>query len=235
MHPITSSKRFCVSLIAGLACALPGVGSAEEIVFDTPAKGFSYSLGVQTGNNIVKQLPDAAGDIDLEAMMLGISDRLAGNKTRLDVAELAFWSGKFLAMLEERNKAKAGDNIQAGIDFRTQYEQKEGVAKTSGGVLYRQLEAGEGRQPGIGQVVSLHVIGRTLSGRLFDDSRSRGVAHQVKVRELREGLQEAVTLMNAGARWEVVVPPELAYGELGKGDIGPNETLLYEIELLNIQ
>lgn len=235
MHPVTSSKRYCVSLIAGLACALPGVGSAQEIVFDTPAKGFSYSLGVQTGNNIVNQLPDAAADIDLEAMMLGISDRLKGKKARLDVAELAFWSGKFLAMLEERSKAKAGDNLQAGIDFRAQYEQKEGATKTGSGVLYRELETGEGRQPGIGQIVSLHVVGRRLNGNVFDDSRSRGAAHQIKVRDMREGLQEAVTLMNVGAKWEVVVPPELAYGEEGKGDIGPNETLVYEIELLNIQ
>jgi len=235
MHPVTYSKRLCVGLVAALACTLPGVGSAEKIIFDTPAKGFSYSLGVQTGNNIISQLPDAAGEIDLEAMMLGVSDRLKGNESRLDVAELAFWSGKFLAMLEERSKVKAGDNLKAGAAFRTEYQQAQGVKKTSSGVLYRELEGGEGRQPGIGQIVSLHVIGRLLSGRVFDDSRAREAAHRIKVRDLREGLQEAVTLMKTGSRWEVVVPPELAYGQIGKGDIGPNETLIYEIELLNIQ
>jgi FKBP-type peptidyl-prolyl cis-trans isomerase FklB len=223
-------------IAAVVSCALLHNVAAQELKLDTPAKGFSYSLGVQTGNNIRTQLPQALKDIDLGAMMMGIRDRLEGRENRLDVAEMAFWSGKFLKTLEDREKAKAGDNLIAGEQFREQYKARAGVQATSSGVLYTEIKPGAGRQPGIGQTVSVHYVGKLISGSEFGNSRSENEGPQeLKVRELRAGLQEAITLMQGGAVWEVVIPPELAYGKEGVGTIGPNETLIYEIELLEIK
>ena len=226
------------TIFAGLVCATLQLQSAaaEEPKLDSAAKGFSYSLGVQTGNNIRKQLPQALDDIDLEAMMLGIRDRLQGRDVRLDVPEMAFWSGKFLKMLEDRQQAQKGENLAIGKTFRDSYARQTGAQATNSGVLYKELQPGTGRQPGIGQSVSVHYQGKTIAGKLFGDSRSgQGEPQLLKVRELRSGLQEAITLMQVGAKWEVVIPPELAYGEQGVGVIGPNETLIYEIEVLEVK
>ena len=81
----------------------------------------------------------------------------------------------------------------------------------------------------------MHYVGKLRNGKEFGNSYSEGQPHTVKVRELRAGLQEVITLMQKGAKWEVVVPPELAYGEQGVGEIGPNETLIYQVELVDIK
>ncbi|MEM7408113.1 MAG: FKBP-type peptidyl-prolyl cis-trans isomerase [Pseudomonadota bacterium] len=235
-----TGSPWLLALVTAACCAVANAQSTAESKdgqqeLNTPARGFSYSLGVQTGNNIRKQLPQALADIDLEAMMLGIRDRLEGRENRLDVAEMTFWSGKFLQMLEARRESKKADNLVLGKQFRDDYATRDGVRSTSSGVLYKELAAGSGRQPGIGQSVRLHFKGRLVSGRQFGDSRADSAQPaEISVREMRPGLQEAVTLMQKGGRWEVVIPPELAYGEAGAGDVGPNETLIYEIELIDI-
>jgi FKBP-type peptidyl-prolyl cis-trans isomerase FklB len=209
--------------------------AADNIKLDSPAKGFSYSLGLQTGENIRKQLPQAVNDIDLEAMVAGIRDRLRNTPNRLDVAEMAFWSGKFLKALEERERVRQQDNIALGEQFRADYAKRPDVKTTDSGLLYREIKAGNGRQPGIGQAVAMHFVGRLRNGKEFGNSYTEGQPHVVKVREMRSGLQEAVTLMQVGAKWEVVVSPELGYGAEGVGDIGPNETLMYQLELVDIK
>lgn len=226
-------KRMPLVILSAALFAQPTL--ADEVKLNTPAKGFSYSLGLQTGENIRKQLPQAVNDIDLEAMVMGIRDRLQNRPNRLDVAELTFWSGKFLQILEEREKARQEENIAEGKQFRADYGKGEGVTTTNSGILYRELQAGDGRQPGIGQTVAMHYVGRLRNGKEFGNSYTEGQPHTVKVRELRAGLQEAITLMQKGAKWEVVVPPELAYGAQGVGEIGPNETLIYQLELVDIK
>jgi FKBP-type peptidyl-prolyl cis-trans isomerase len=198
-------------------------------------RAFSYIIGMQTGNGLRKQLPTAVDDIDIEAMMQGIKESLAGERPRLDVAEMAFWSGKFLKMLDDRKKAKKGINLIDGKAFRDEYATRNGVSATASGILYRELKAGSGKQPGFGQSVLVHYRGTFINGTEFDSSIARGEPTSLRVRDVIPGWQEILTLMPAGAKWEAVIPPELAYGEAGAGDVGPNETLIFELEIIEVQ
>ena len=196
---------------------------------------FAYIIGMQTGNNLRKQLPQVVDDIDLEAMAQGIKEALAGQPPRLDVSEITYWSGSFLAMLEEREKGRKEQNLVDGKAFRDSYAKLEGVQDTGTGIYYKVLTKGNGRQPGIGQTVVVHYKGAFIDGRVFDNSHDRGQAQVLKVRDVLPGWQEVLTLMPVGSKWEAVIPPELAYGEAGAGRVGPNSTLVFEIELIGIQ
>lgn len=196
---------------------------------------FAYIIGMQTGNNLRKQLPQVVDDIDLEAMAQGIKEALAGQPPRLDVSEITYWSGSFLAMLEEREKGRKEQNLVDGKAFRDSYAKLEGVQDTGTGIYYKVLTKGNGRQPGIGQTVVVHYKGALIDGRVFDNSYDRGQAQVLKVRDVLPGWQEVLTLMPVGSKWEAVIPPELAYGEAGAGRVGPNSTLVFEIELIGIQ
>ncbi len=196
---------------------------------------FAYIIGMQTGNNLRKQLPQVVDDIDLEAMAQGIKEALAGQPPRLDVSEITYWSGSFLAMLEEREKGRKEQNLVDGKAFRDSYAKLEGVQDTGTGIYYKVLTKGNGRQPGIGQTVVVHYKGTLIDGRVFDNSYDRGQAQVLKVRDVLPGWQEVLTLMPVGSKWEAVIPPELAYGEPGAGRVGPNSTLVFEIELIGIQ
>ena len=196
---------------------------------------FAYIIGMQTGNNLRKQLPQVVDDIDLEAMAQGIKEALAGQPPRLDVTEMTYWSGSFLAMLEEREKGRVEQNLVNGKAFRDSYAKREGVQDTGTGIYYKVLTEGNGRQPGIGQSVVVHYRGSLIDGRVFDDSYDRGQPQVLKVREVIPGWQEILTLMPVGSKWEAVIPPELAYGEAGAGRVGPNSTLVFQIELLGIE
>jgi FKBP-type peptidyl-prolyl cis-trans isomerase FklB len=198
-------------------------------------RSFSYIVGVQTGNHMRKQMPQALNDIDLVALMQGIRESLAGQPPRMDVAEMTFWSGKFMAMLAEREKQKTEQNATNGLAFRAEYAKREGVATTGSGISYRVIKEGNGRQPGIGQRVVVNYRGTTIDGYEFDSSYKRGKPQEFAVRGVMDGWQEILTLMPTGSKWEAVIPPQLAYGEAGAGEIGPNSTLIFEIELIEVK
>lgn len=225
-------------LTIALGLWLSGGGSAQAQTaaedLQTLRENFSYLLGVQTGNTLRRDLPQALADIDLEAMLRGIEDRLQGREPSMDVAEMTFWSGRFMQMLEERRSEAGASNVQAGASFRAEYATRDGVRRTPSGMLYRELESGDGAQPGIGQSVRVHYRGTFIDGREFDSSHARGEPATLGLRKVIAGWQEALTMMQVGDRWEVVLPPELAYGESGVGQVGPQETLLFEIQLLDI-
>ena len=133
---------------------------------------FAYIIGMQTGNNLRKQLPQVVDDIDLEAMAQGIKEALAGQPPRLDVTEMTHWS-KLLAMLEEREKGRVEQNLVNGKAFRDSYAKREGVQDTGTGIYYKVLTEE--------MVVSPVSVNRSscttearIDGRVFDDSYDRG-------------------------------------------------------------
>ncbi|MBT6276797.1 MAG: hypothetical protein HOI95_22010, partial [Chromatiales bacterium] len=227
MH--TTRQITTLLTLVGILTTAPVMAEGEREL----AKNFSYILGLQTGNHIRKQLHSAIDDINLESMQLGINDAMHGRKPKFDIAEITFWSGHFMKMLEERSKAKGEQNLANGKQFLTDYAKREGVETASSGLAFRELRAGKGRQPGIGQTVRIHYRGLRIDGAEFsrsDDNGGTGV--EVVLRKTLGGWQEALTLMSPGAKWEVVIPPALAYGAKGQGNIEPNETLVFELELL---
>ena len=120
--------------------------------------------------------------------------------------------------------------------FQVEYSQRQGVVATASGLQYRVIETGEGRSPGPADTVVVHYVGRLIDGTEFDSSRDRGTPATFSLGGIIPGWQEALQLMHEGDVWEVVIPSELAYGDRGAGtSIGPNETLVFEIELISVK
>ena len=123
-----------------------------------------------------------------------------------------------------------------GETFQVEYSQRQGVVATASGLQYRVIETGEGRSPGPADTVVVHYVGRLIDGTEFDSSRDRGTPATFSLGGIIPGWKEALQLMREGDVWEAVIPSELAYGARGAGtSIGPNETLVFEIELISVK
>jgi len=126
--------------------------------------------------------------------------------------------------------------VEAGETFRNQYAEQDGVMRTDSGMLYRILDEGSGEKPAASDTVVVHYRGTLINGAEFDSSIKRNQPATFGLNSIIPGWQEILQLMPEGSRWEVVIPPALAYGSTGAGGmIGPEETLIFEIELIEIK
>jgi len=127
------------------------------------------------------------------------------------------------------------DNLQAGRDFLAAKATEEGVTVLASGLLYKEITPGQGATPGARDRVTVHYRGTLIDGTVFDSSYDRGQPATFPVNGVIQGWVEALQLMSVGAKWELYIPFDLAYGPRGAGgDIGPNCALIFEVELLNI-
>ena len=145
-----------------------------------------------------------------------------------------------MEMLQQQQNASrntASETRQSrGEVFQVEYSQRQGVVATASGLQYRVIETGEGRSPGPADTVVVHYVGRLINGTEFDSSRAHGTPATFSLGGIIPGWQEVLQLMREGDIWEVVIPSELAYGARGAGSsIGPNETLVFEIELISVK
>ena len=126
-------------------------------------------------------------------------------------------------------------NQEEGSKFLSENAQQEGVVSLPSGLQYKVIETGEGDQPGPSDVVKVHYEGRLIDGTVFDSSIQRGVPAEFPVNRVIAGWTEALQLMTVGSQWELYIPADLAYGAQGAGGvIGPNATLIFKVELLDI-
>jgi len=128
--------------------------------------------------------------------------------------------------------AQSETNADEGTAFLAENAGLEGVKTTESGLQYKVLTAGEGPKPTVDSTVEVHYAGRLLDGTEFDSSIKRGVPAQFGVTQVIAGWTEALQLMSEGSKWELYIPANLAYGPGGTGPIGPNATLIFEVELL---
>ena len=129
----------------------------------------------------------------------------------------------------------AEQNAKAGEEFLAANAKKEGVKTTSSGLQYLVLKEGQGKKPGKTDKVEVHYHGTLINGKVFDSSVDRGEPITFGVTQVIPGWTEALQLMNEGSKWRVFIPSGLAYGPKGTGPIGPNEVLIFEIELLHVK
>ncbi len=138
---------------------------------------------------------------------------------------------KLKAMFE----SKAAVNLQAGMDFLAENGQREGVVTLDSGLQYEIMKTGEGAKPGPTQTVTCHYHGTVIDGRVFDSSVKRGQPASFPLNRVIPGWTEALQLMPIGSKWRLFLPPNLAYGDREvSAEIGPNSTLIFEVELLAI-
>ncbi|MEW8428549.1 MAG: FKBP-type peptidyl-prolyl cis-trans isomerase [Candidatus Thiodiazotropha sp.] len=197
---------------------------------DSQDQRYGYTLGIRVGQMLKSQV---GGDLDIDAFALAVSDVLSGNKVRLSNEEMQVAMRQHLQQEQARLAKVAEANEKKGRAFLEANAQKEGIVTLENGLQYRVIEAGSGNSPTAEQTVEVNYRGRLIDGTEFDSSYSRGKPAQFKLNGVVPGFKEALTRMKPGAKWEVYMPAELAYGKKGAGrSIGPNETLIFEIEYL---
>ncbi len=228
-------KSTVPAFVAMLGCAV-SVGAAAQSELQTPEQKFSYALGFQVGMQLRQQLFGRDMAIDEGAFLQAIEDVLRQAEPQMSVDDMQAALQAQQSEREQQRAALAQRNEQAGEAFREANRAKEGVTETASGLQYRVISAGEGRQPSASDTVVVHYRGTLISGEEFDSSHARGEPMTFSVDGIIAGWQEALPLMKEGAKWEIVIPPELAYGERGAGQaIGPNATLVFEIELIEVK
>ncbi|MGR8949832.1 MAG: FKBP-type peptidyl-prolyl cis-trans isomerase [Gammaproteobacteria bacterium] len=207
------------------------VSFAQGVTLDTDKKKFSYAVGVQIGQSLIRQ----GVDLDPNAFSLAIRDATDGSKPRLSAAEMERVLNKGESSVNEGLKEKAKANLQAGKAFLAENKSKEGVIELSSGLQYKVDREGAGDFAKPNSDVVVHYVGTLIDGREFDSSRRRGEPATLNLGRVIKGWQEAIPLMREGSRWTIYVPPSLGYGAQGAGAvIEPNSTLIFEIELLEV-
>ena len=234
----------CIGLLAlANGCAKPrAVGATAPVVaparaITTPKEATDYSLGVSLARSLKAQ---GAGDYDAALLVRGLQDELAGRKLAISEDDLRAAVLAYQNTVRKRSAqtfAKAAeDNQRNGETFLAENKARPGVVTRPSGLQYKILKAGDGPKPADGDTVEVNYRGTLLDGMEFDSSYRNGRPATFKVAALIAGWKEALPLMPVGSKWQLVVPAELAYGPRGMGPIiGPNATLVFEMELLAIK
>jgi FKBP-type peptidyl-prolyl cis-trans isomerase FklB len=200
-----------------------------------PRQRASYCIGLDIGSNMKKQKLD----LDAKSLAAGIADALAGKPglTADEIrATLTEFQQKEMAKAEARSKTAGAENSKAGEEFLAANAKKEGVKSTASGLQYKTLKSGTGKSPKASDSVKVHYTGTLIDGTVFDSSVERNEPATFGVDQVIPGWTEVLQLMKEGDKWQVFIPSKLAYGERGAGpDIGPNSTLIFDVELLSIE
>jgi FKBP-type peptidyl-prolyl cis-trans isomerase FklB len=228
MQRVRGMVLWAAALVVATACS--GSGGEESL----QTRG-SYALGVDLGNNINMTL----SDVDVEALVEGLRDALGGREPRMSRAEVQQVLQEFFAKAQEDNAQRANEeqqaNLREGEEFLAENRTKEGVIETASGLQYMVLVEGDGGSPEAGDSVTVHYEGRLLDGKVFDSSYERNEPATFALNRVIAGWSEGVQLMTVGSKYRFFVPAGLAYGAQGRGpDIGPNATLVFDVELLAI-
>ncbi|MBP2673455.1 MAG: FKBP-type peptidyl-prolyl cis-trans isomerase [Deltaproteobacteria bacterium] len=195
-----------------------------------------YSFGMDIGSALRRQ----SIELDVDALNRGLKDAYIGGKTLLTEEEsrreiekyqqrLMEQQAEAMRQLSEKNKAE-------GEKFLAENGKKEGVTALPSGLQYKVITPGSGKSPKLSDSVTTHYKGTLIDGTEFDSSYKRGEPATFPVSGVIAGWTEALQLMKEGAKWQIFLPPALAYGERGAGrDIGPNATLIFEVELISVK
>ena len=190
----------------------------------------SYSFGLLIGNNMLLQ---GVHQINQDLFLKGLQHGLGQDSAWLRFEEANIFLQRYF---DKQVQAQAMKNLEAGKAFLEQNKKKEGVVSLPDGLQYKVLVAGEGKSPAPEDKVTVHYVGKLIDGTIFDSSIERNEPVSFQVDQVIKGWTEALQLMKTGSKWELYIPPDLAYGDKGAGDvIGPNETLVFEVELLSIE
>jgi FKBP-type peptidyl-prolyl cis-trans isomerase FklB len=194
----------------------------------------SYIIGTQIARNFKSQ--DI--EVNLEPLMWGLKDVLGGKELALSQEEIQQVYASFQQRMRAKQAAKAAkeaaENLDKGKAFLEQNKAKEDVKALPSGLQYKVLTEGTGAAPTADDKVKTHYRGTLIDGTEFDSSYKRNQPAEFAVKGVIKGWTEALQLMKEGAKWELYIPADLAYGERGRPGIPPNSVLIFEIELLEV-
>ncbi len=208
--------------------------SAGSITLNTTMDKVSYAIGVNIGQNFKNQ----GLQINSNAISQGIKDGLQGNTPLMSQQEmqttLMDFQKQLIAQRQQNLQALSTKNKQEGDAFLATNKTKPGVVTLPDGLQYKIITEGSGTPPSDQDTVTVNYEGTFINGKIFDSSYTRGKPVTFPVSEIIPGWTEALKLMKPGSTWYLFIPPNLAYGERGIGPIGPNQTLLFKVNLISV-
>jgi FKBP-type peptidyl-prolyl cis-trans isomerase FklB len=228
--------RQLFSAIVVLGFLLHGVCSADDNVkLKDEKERISYSAGYRLGSDFKQQF----GAVDARAMVKGLQDALLGAKPLMTSQEmqttLMGLKRQFAAEKQKERQELAAKYRVEGQAFLAENAKKEGVVSLPSGLQYKVIKEGTGKAPGLKDTVSVNYRGTLIDGTEFDNSYLRNAPATFRVDSVIRGWTEALQLMKEGAKWELYIPAELAYGERGAGSkIPPNSPLIFEVEVISV-
>ncbi len=211
----------------------------EPLTEKTIKERASYAIGVNFGGQLLDGIKQDGADLDMELLVKGFKDALTKPKAEYTDEELDMAIQAFDKALVAKNtvtsKATAEKNKKDGEAFLAKNKHEEGVETTASGLQYKVVKAGEGKTPQKTDTVRVHYHGMLPDGSAFDSSKQRGTAVEFPVTAVIKGWSEALLQMKVGDKWMLYVPSDLAYGSRRRSNvIGPNQVVLFEVELLDI-
>ena len=217
-------------LLAVSAYAAEQKPAQEPVKLESETDKLSYGLGVRTGQGF-----KAGGfQIDLEMFVRAIQDVLAERELALGPAEMQQVMMDFQKRMIAKMQEQSAKNLAEGKAFLEENKNKSGVKVLPSGLQYKVLTKGTGRTPAATDMIRAHYRGTLIDGTEFDSSYKRGQPLERPLNGLIPGWTEALQLMKEGSKWQLFIPPNLAYGERSGGPIPPNSTLVFEMELIEI-
>ena len=215
-----------------LAVMFVTAAQAADVKLDTDKQRFSYAIGVQIGGSLQRD----GLDIDAAVIGLAIADVMSQSPLRLTPEQMQAAFTAFQNQKAKKMQAVSDENLKKGQSFMAKFSKEKGVTVLENGLHYKVLTRGSGEKPAAEDTVVVHYRGTLVNGEEFDSSYKRGEPATFAVNAVIEGWQEILPMMPAGSKWKVAIPAELAYGSQGTGgQIGPSETLVFDIELLEIK
>lgn len=227
-----------VSVLALLAVSGWGAVAAEIKSADDlkePRQKASYGLGLQAGN----LWKNRGAEIDWDAYMRGIKDAQGGGTALISDAQVREAMGQFQKETQERYAAKlAADSVknkEAGEKFLAENKTKPGVKSTASGLQYQVVSEGSGPKPAATDKVTVHYTGTLIDGKKFDSSVDRGQPASFPLNGVIKGWTEGLQLMPTGSKYKFFIPPDLAYSTNAPASIGPNQVLVFDVELIKAE
>lgn len=248
-RPLSTLRR---GAIAGASLMLAVGCSAES---DVSLESEDQRLGYAMGKIFADRIQQDMQDLDSDAFIAGVRDSMDGNESRLSDEEIQKAMRNYQQRLQEEaeggntgqgngsqqqggdseGNGNAEENLAASREFLEENGQRDDVTTTDSGLQYEVLEEGDGQSPSENAKVTVHYTGELIDGTVFDSSRERGEPVTFGLQQVIPGWTEGLQLMNEGDRYRLYIPPELAYGENGPPSIGPNQALVFDVELIEVQ
>lgn len=229
----------CVGLIGVVAVGQENPGA--ESVIPAPAQvpeNLNQKASYLLGFDFVQSLKQQQAELDLEQVVAGMKAAMEGKEIGMNPEEIRTVMMAFERQCQERMvkviQAQAAENTAAGEAYLKTNGTAEGVTTLPSGVQYKVVTAGNGATPSPESQVKVHYTGKTIDGKVFDSSVERGEPAVFPVGGLIKGMTEVLQKMKVGDKWVVTIPSQMAYGQNGPPQIGPNQVLIFELELIEI-
>ena len=221
----------------GAMCLVGTVHAQQASKYSSPKQQLSYAIGFRVGQGLAQNKEELQLDLDVAAVKQAIEDVLTGKAPQVPAETMQAVLVAHRQKLVQKHQVQADKNKAAGDKFRGENKAKSGVKVTKSGLQYKVLKEGKGKKPAEKDTVVVHYKGALIDGKEFDSSYKRKNPATLSLVNVIKGWQEGLQLMSAGSKMQFVIPPELGYGDQGapRGGIGPNATLVFEVELIEVK